>query len=183
MTTKISVPLSEIDDQFLQELKDKYPESSRLDIQVVNLEDAPSFSEEDFWHIISLLDWSANGGIRALDAAIETLSEGPISHIYLFEDTLATKLFLLDTRKHAAAAYSSGHFSEDGFLYVRAAIVASGKEEYQRILQDPTLAPTDLDFEPLLSLASQAFKKKTDRSFDYIPPTSYETYANIPGWQ
>ena len=182
MTTKISVPLSEIDDQFLQDLKDKYPEGTRLDIQVVNLEDAPSFSEEDFWGFISLLDWSANNRIDVLDAAIEALSQGPISHIYLFEDMLATKLFLLDTRKHANAAYFSGHFSEDGFLYVRAAVVASGKEEYQRVLQDPTRTPTDQDFEPLLSLASRAFKKKTNSSFDYIPPTNYETYSNTAGW-
>ena len=182
MTTKISVPLSEIDDQFLQDLKDKYPEGTRLDIQVVNLEDAPSFSEEDFWGFISLFDWSANNRIDVLDAAIEALSQGPISHIYLFEDMLATKLFLLDTRKHANAAYPSGHFSEDGFLYIRAAIVASGKEEYQKVLQDSTQTPTDQDFEPLLSLASRAFKKKTNSAFDYIPPTNYETYSNTAGW-
>lgn len=182
MTTKISVPLSEIDDQFLKELKDKYPEGTRLDIQVVNLEDAPSFSEEDFWYIISLLDWSANSRIEILDAAIQALSQGPISHIYLFEDMLAIKLFLLDTRKHANAAYDNGHFSEDGFLYVRAAIVASGKEKYQKILQDPTLTPKDEDFELLLSLTEKAFKKKTNSSFDYMPPTNYETYSNTAGW-
>lgn len=32
-------------------------------------------------------------------------------------------------------------------------------------------------------LDSQMEKKIPGRSFDYIPPTNYETYANIPGWQ
>lgn len=50
-----------------------------------------------------------------------------------------------------------------------------------QFLQD-LKTPTDQDFEPLLSLASRAFKKKTNSSFDYIPPTKYETYANRVAW-
>lgn len=57
MTTRIRVPLSEIDEKFLQELKEKYSGHTRLDIQLVNLDDIPSFSEDDFWSIIDLLDW------------------------------------------------------------------------------------------------------------------------------
>lgn len=182
MTTRISVPLSEVNDEFLKELKEKYPAGTRLDIQVVDLEGVPTFSEDDFWSIINLLDSSAETRAKVLEPAIKALAEGPISHIYLFEDILAEKLFQLDTRKHADAAYAKGHFSEDGFLYVRAAVVASGQEKYQQVLQDPTTIPANEDFEPLLSVASKAFEQKTGSPFDYIPPTNYETYSNTAGW-
>ncbi len=184
MTTRISVPLSEIDEQFLQELKKKYPGHTRLDIQVVNLDDIPSFSEDDFWSIISLLDWSAKGTReKAIKPAVEALSQQPVSHIYLFEDILAEKLYQLDTKEHAAAAYPNDHFSEDGFLYARAAVVASGKTTFQAILASPEKMPVDEDFEPLLSLAAKAYQTKTKKAFDYIPPTNYETYSNEGGWK
>lgn len=182
MTTRISVPLSEVNDEFLKELKEKYPAGTRLDIQVVDLEGIPTFSENDFWSIIYLLDWSAETRTKVLEPAIKTLVEGPISHIYLFEDILAEKLFQLDTRKHADAAYAEGPFSEDGFLYVRAAVVASGQEKYLQVLQDPTTIPGKNDFEPLLSVASKAFEQKTGSPFEYIPPINYETYSNTAGW-
>jgi hypothetical protein len=184
MTTRISVPLSEIDEKFLQELKEKYPGHTRLDIQVVNLDDIPSFSEDDFWSIINLLDWSTEGTRNdVLMPAVEALAQHPVSHIYLFEDMLAEKLYQLDTKAHANAAYPDDHFSEDGFLYVRAAVVASGKARYQEVMQDPTKTPHDEDFEPLLSLAALAYKQKTNSPFDYISPTNYETYSNEKGWE
>ena len=102
--------------------------------------------------------------------------------VHLFEDLLAEKLFQLDTRAHAKAAYPEGTFSEDGFLYVRAAVVAAGKKASQEVWQHPERMPADEDFEPLLSLAALAFEKKTGYAFDYLPTVSYETYANQEGW-
>lgn len=183
MTTKISVPLSEVDEKFLKELKEKYPSHTRLDIQVVNLEDIPSFSEEDFWPILGLLDWNAEDRNEVLTPAVEALAQHPTSHIYLFEDILAEKLYLLDTKAHARAAYPGDSFSEDGFLYVRAAVVAQGKGKYYEVLQNPAQINADEDFEPLLSLAALAFEHKTGSEFDYSSPLSYETYANDAGWQ
>ena len=184
MTTRISVPLSEIDEKFLQDLKEKYPGHIRLDIQVVNLDEIPSFTEEDFWSIIDLLDWSAESSrANVLKPAVEALAQHPESHIFLFEDILTEKLHQLDTKAHANVAYPGNHFSEDGFLYVRAAVVASGKAKYQEVFRNPTKMPTDKDFEPLLSLAALAYEQKTNAPFDYIPPTSYETYSNEQGWE
>ena len=184
MTNKISIPLSEMDENFLKELKEKYPDHSRLDIQVVSLEDIPSFSEDDFWEIIDLLDWSTKGSRNeVLEPAIVALAEGPISNIYLFEDQLAEKLFHLDTKAHAKAAYPDQRFSEDGFLYVRAAIVASGKNNYKKVLTHPSHLSGAQDFEPLLSLAALAYERKTQANFDYLPPTNYETYSNAAGWE
>lgn len=184
MTGRISVPLSEMDEKFLQDLKEKYPGHTRLDIQVVNLEEIPSFNEDDFWGIIDLLDWSSKGTrMDVITPAVDSLAQHQISHIYLFEDILAEKLFLLDTKAHAKVAYPTGHFSEDGFLYIRAAVVASGKAKFLEVLQNPSLTPSEEDFEPILSLAAVAYEKKTKSSFDYIPATNYETYANEKGWE
>ncbi|MCB9285087.1 MAG: DUF4240 domain-containing protein [Lewinellaceae bacterium] len=184
MTTRISVPLSKMNEKFIKELKKKYPGHVRLDIQVVDMDAIPTFTEDNFWSIIALLDWDAKGGREeVLATAIAVLSEHPESHIYLFEDMLSEKLFQLDTKAHAAAAYpEDGHFSEDGFLYIRASVVATGKERFEAVLKNPSLMPSDEDFEPLLSLAALAYERKTKSPFDYMPPISYETYANEAGW-
>ncbi len=181
MTTRISIPLSEMDEDFLKKLKKEYPQRARLDIQVVDLETIPAFSEDDFWLIIDKLDM--DNKTNTLKLAIDELAEHPISHIYLFEDKLAEKLYLLDTKAHAEAAYSSTPFSEDGFLYIRAAVVAQGKQYFERVLKNPEEISHNEDFEPLLSLAACAYEQKTGKEFDYIPPLNYETYANEEGWE
>ena len=88
----------------------------------------------------------------------------------------------MDTRLHAKAAYPDDHFSEDGFLYVRAAVVAAGKDKYLGVLDNPSEISGEEGFEPLLSLAALAYMHKTGLEFNYIPPTNYETYSNEAGW-
>jgi hypothetical protein len=184
MTTRISIPLSELDEKFIRDLKEKNPGHIRMDIQLVDMDAIPSFGEEDFWSIISLIDLDAEGGPElALKSAVSALSEHPVSHIFLFEDFLAQKLFQLDTKAHAQAAYPEGRISVDGFLYVRAAVIASGKTRFEAVLATPALMPADEDFEELLSLAALAFELKTGTEFDYLPPVSYETYSNAEGWK
>ena len=178
------MPISELDEDFLQKLKEKYAGYTRVDIQVVDMGDQPALTEAEFWGIIARLDWSAAMPEVILAPAVQILAEHPLGHIFQFEDMLATKLQALDTRLHAAYAYpASAPFSEDGFLYARAAVLASGQERYEQIAQDATQMPSDDDFEPLLSLAALAYKAKTGQDFDYFSPISYETYANTKGWQ
>ena len=184
MTTKISVSLSAIDDDFLRQLKDKYSGHTRLDIQVVELDEEFSLTETDFWNIIDALDWDAPNTTAILEPAIQALSQHPLSHIYQFEDMLAEKLFQLDTAAHANVAYPEPRrVSEDGFLYVRAAVLASGQEYYTEVLNTPALLDADDDFEPILSLAALAYERKTGKDFDYIAPVDYETYANVADWE
>ena len=184
MNTRISVPLSKVDEKFIEELKKQNPGHIRLDIQLVDMDAIPNFTEDDFWSIIDLLDWNAEDEEeQVLAPAMTALAQHPVSHIYLFEDLLAEKLFQLDTKAHAAAAYPDGHLSEDGFLYVRAAVVASGRKRFEAVLNDPSQMSAEEDFEPLLSLAALAFRQKTGSEFDYLPPVSYETYANKEGWK
>jgi len=42
--------------------------------------------------------------------------------------------------------------------------------------------PKDLTFEPILYLASKAYRQKTEQKFDYIPLFNFETYANQSAW-
>lgn len=190
MTTRISVPLSKVNAQFIDELKKKYPGHVRLDIQVVDLDAIPAFGEEDFWKVIAMLDWSHEDedDDAVLAPAVAYLSNLEPAAIYLFQDMLAKKLYQLDKRVYAENtgedAYHPGRpFSSDNFLYARACVVANGRDFYEKVLADPTQMPKDLTFEALLSLAGKAFRKKTGEEFDYFPTTMYETFSNPEGWE
>jgi len=183
MTTKISVPITAFDEEFLHRLKARFNPHTRIDIQVVELDEAPFLKESEFWDIIALLDWSSDTREGVLLTAIEALARRPVSHIYQWEDFMTEKLFQLDTAAHACIAYPEPeHISEDGFLYIRAAAVAKGREHFEEVLKAPELLHPDEDFEPLLSLAALAYVQKTGKAFDYISPISYETFSNTAGW-
>lgn len=190
MTTRISIRLSDINKEFIDELKKKYSEDVRLDIEVVQTEFDSPFSEEDFWKVIQLLDWSQNEEDEEaiLAPAIEHLSQLPQSDIFRFQDILAEKLYQLDKQVFAEnigedAYHPEKPFSADLFLYERACVVANGKAYYESVLGDPTQMPKDLTFEPLLGLAGKAYKKKTGQDFDYFPTMVYETFSNPDGWE
>lgn len=51
-------------------------------------------------------------------------------------------------------------FSVDYFLYVRCCVVANGKEYFEMVVSNPEQMPKDIDFEPLLYLAMEAYNKK-----------------------
>lgn len=138
MTTKISVPLASVDEDFLRQLKSKHTQHARIDIQVVEMDEVPGLSESDFWDIIHLLDWEADTREAVLQPAVDALARHPIGHIYQFEDMVAEKLHALDTAAHAHAAYPPPRrISEDGFLYVRAAVLSGGMEHYHKVLNTP----------------------------------------------
>ncbi len=67
-----------------------------------------------------------------------------VKEIKQFEETIAHKLYLLDTKKHAEnmREYSfkdetPNEFSVDDFLYTRCAVIARGQDNYVEILQNP----------------------------------------------
>ena len=163
MTTRISVPLSKMDEKFI--------------------------SEEIFWKVISMLDWSQEDDDDAVLApAVDFLSNMEPDTIYLFQNTLAEKLFQLDKKAYAENLGEDSYhrdkpFSSDNFLYARACVVANGKEYYEKVLANPSQMPRDLSFEALLSLAGNAYKKKTGQTFDYSHTISHETFSNPEGWE
>lgn len=186
MTAIIKATIEELQNpDFLRDLQEKYGKAE-LEIHV-NPERSHILSDEDFWKLIALLDWSQEGEDEAvIEPLVQALAAMPASFIYQFEDKLAEKLYQLDTAAHAQAYQkhegNSVHLSVDDFLYVRAGVVANGQSAFETILQTPEKMP-DVSFETLLNVASEAYERKTDKPFDYIPVYNYETYSNHKGWQ
>ncbi len=180
MTATFQIKSTALTPQFIKDLQEKYGESD-IEIRVHKGTHAHILSDEQFWQIISLLDWTKLGDNDAVVAPVVThLSSLPVSFIYQFEDKLSEKLYQLDTRHHTAKFKKP--LSVDDFLYSRCSVVASGEIAFKTIMEDPTQMPTDVDFEPLLYIASDAYALKTGKLFEYLPTFSIETYANKEGW-
>lgn len=183
------INIQELKPEFLQELKEKY-ENAEVEIRIFLARgNAPEFTEADFWHVISLLDWSQeeDDDEAILEPAIAYLSTLDEASIYRFQDILSEKLFELDKRVYAEnlgpnAPKKNGAFSSDYFLYARACVVANGKAYFEAVLADPAQMPKEYTFEPLLYLAEEAYERKTGKPFDYFPTVSYETFSNPEGW-
>jgi hypothetical protein len=147
-------------------------------------------TEATFWMIISLFDWEYAGDDKAVvEPAIVALSQLSESEIIGFSETLAEKLYLLDTKQHAvqigeeAYAGDESYFSVDWFLYARCVVVANGKGLFETVLADPREFPNDLEFESLLYIADTAYERKTGRNLEHSTKYSYETYSNQSGWK
>lgn len=184
MQTVLHLNVDDLNEEFIKDLKKQFG-SAEIEIHFSQTPDN-WLTEERFWTLIDLLDWSKEGDDNAvLEPLILVLSEMPIANIHQFEDLLAEKLWLLDTRSHADASMREdpdGHFSADYFLYDRCCVVANGKSYYEAVLADPNKMPSGISFEPLLSVADRAYHRKTGKTFVHIPTHSYETYSNKVGW-
>lgn len=181
------IRLEDLNETFIKKLQAEYQKEGvevLLEVRTISKNDL--LSEEEFWRVIETIDGNKEEE-EAILPTIKYLADLPIAHIYQFEDLLAKKLFALDTQEHAEhcgenAYKGQKHFSADLFLYARCFVVAQGKVEYHKILTQPDHMPKDQTFEPLLNLASKAYKKKTGKLFDYVPSTIYETFNNTEGW-
>jgi Protein of unknown function (DUF4240) len=146
-----------------------------------------SKEEDEFWAIISKLDWNQKNDAQIIEPAVKALSDKPISAIYYFQNLLSEKLYNLDTKVFAKNigknAYSSGKFfSVDNFLYARCCVIANGREAYEFVINDPIQMPKNITFEALLSLAKDAYHRKTGQTMRYAPSFSIETFSNKLGW-
>jgi hypothetical protein len=146
-------------------------------------------TETEFWALLELLDWDRTGDDEAVVApVVRALSERPVTDIERFETIAAEKLHALDTEEHARRigkhAYKGPNkpFSVDWFLYARCCVVANGRTFFEDVLANPAAMPEDIEFEALLSIASQAHELKTGEEFKFIPDVSYETFSNKAGW-
>jgi hypothetical protein len=188
MTTLLNFPLQHAYPETIRDLQERFP-SAHLRVEIRKNDISKILTEQQFWQIISLFDWTdAEDDDRVLEPAVTVLAASPVHHIYLFTDILADKLFRLDAKIYAENigddAYSPNkYFSVDNFLYARCCVIANGQEAYEAVLKNPLLMPKNLTFESLLSLASKAYFKKTGKRFDYVAITPIETYSNKTGWQ
>jgi hypothetical protein len=187
MTTVLKININDLSAQFIQDLKMKFGKTAQLEIRVENSKHGEGlFSETQFWQILDALDWQQEDFPEIIAPAVAILSKLPVSNLYLFQDCLSEKLFRLDTRAHAhtyVEKYGDGHLSVDDFLYVRCAVVAEGRDYYEKILKNPAELPIEISFEPLLSIASDAYFLKTGKKWDYFPIFNYETHSNLEGWK
>jgi hypothetical protein len=187
MTTTLRVNIKDLDLQFFKELQTQAGDAAQVEIRVESNQHGEGlFTEDQFWQIIEMFDWSQKSREAIITPAVDALSKMPISAIYLFEDFLSEKLYDIDTKEHASAyihQQSDDYFSADDFLYVRCAVVAEGRQYYEKIKNSPSDLSTTIDFEHLLSVASEAYRRKTGRSFDYTPIYNYESKSNSEKWK
>lgn len=147
--------------------------------------------DEKFWSIISLLKCNEESDEEKIVApAVNALAKMGVKNIKEFEEALSYKLYLLDTKEHAKSIgeYSfsedtKDYFSPDLFLYIRCSVIAEGKQYFDECLKNPQSMSKGKCFEPILSLASEAYKKRTGREFEYFPGCDYETFSNVAGWR
>lgn len=188
MSNKIKIPLQSLSAESIKDLQEKYPEA------VVSLElhqdrNKTSLTENRFWEIIALLDWSKEGDDDAVvEPAVTYLASVPVRQIYEFADLLSEKLYLLDGMTFAkqigeGSWFSGRYFSVDNFLYARCCVVANGKEMFEKVLLDPSTMPKDITFEGLLYIPSAAYVRKTGKKYDYTPAYPIETYSNEEAWE
>lgn len=188
MTSVYKLKLADLNEALLQELKRQF---AHAEVEVhVQTPRAQTTAEEDwFWSIIAGLDWNKEGEDAAVLApAVAQLAASPIRSILLFADILSEKLYKLDAQVFAEnmGEYSfreGSYFSVDDFLYARCCVVANGREAYEAVLKDPTQMPEEETFEPLLRLASEAYRIKTGQRMEYVPAYNIETFSNKAGWE
>lgn len=187
MTNIIKLPLRNVTQDTLRDLQEKYP-NAEVQISLEEPQLDGLLTEDQFWDLIALLDWSKEGDENAVvEPLVSALAAGPVRQIYDFADILSQKLYALDGLKYAlhigeSAFHSDRYFSVDVFLYTRCCVVANGREYYEQVQHLPEMMPKDLDFEPLLDVAANAYERKTKRDWNYVPPYNIETYSNLDGW-
>ncbi len=188
MTTTIKFPLRSLNLETMRDLQEKYPEAE-ISVDLNHERHHTSLSQAEFWHIISLLDWTKTGDDTAvLERALKYLTEGAVRHIFDFADILSEKLYALDGRCFAqhigkAAWTPDTYFSVDNFLYARACVVANGEKLFKQVLNNPSEMPKDITFEALIYLPSEAFELKTGKTFNYSSAFPIETYSNKANWE
>ena len=66
---------------------------------------------------------------------------------------------------------------------MRCAVVAEGRAYYEEVEKNPSALDANIDFEQILSIAAEAYNKKTGREFEYSPLYNYETKSNLDKWK
>ncbi len=62
-------------------------------------------------------------------------------------------------------------------------MLVNGRETYEAAVKDPTIMFQDAEFEALLSLAGEAYERKTGRELSITTDVSYESFSNKAGWK
>ena len=182
----LEFPIQSVDANMLQDLRTKYPRA----VVRVETEEPTYMDENQFWQLISLLDWKKETNDDIISPTVKALSQYSVNDITIFEDILAQKLYALDGQKYAEqtgdnqySKDSKKYFSVDVFLYARCCVVANGKTFYEEVLHNPALMPKEHTFESILYLPEKAYRLKTGHSdYSHLPDVWIETFSNSTGW-
>ena len=142
-----------------------------------------------FWEVIGKIDWTKESDRERMQPAIDFLAKTKVSEIKKFQESLTYKLYLLDTKEHAenigedSFKDDDSYFSVDNFLYVRCCVIANGQEYFESVLKNPKDMPKNMDFEPLLYIAEEAYEKRMNKELEYETGCDYETFSNYKGWK
>ncbi|MFC7933997.1 DUF4240 domain-containing protein [Streptomyces cinereoruber] len=139
-------------------------------------------NENAFWQLIEACSPSVPDpeGDELAAALTARLTNGPVSDVVGFAEQLSWALYRLDRKENGDG------LSSDQFLYTRAAVVAAGREEFERVLRDPEqFMPYASDLvwaEALLYVPDNAYKRLTGDEWGRSTRYSYESYSNTAGW-
>lgn len=144
-------------------------------------------SENDFWDLINLIDWSKRNDEHKLKPIATALAKKTRTDIKRFAERLAYVLYQLDTRAHGMCLAEplgdcEDYVSPDSFLYARCWVVAKGRKVYKGVLLDPEKFDEN-EFEALLYIANKAWEEKTGDDFEYETGLDYESFSNQKGWK
>ena len=146
---------------------------------------AESMSDERFWAMIDLIPGPTyDQSSTDLSRLTDELSRLPATEIQGFFETLARKLYALDTRAHYRA-FSWFPGESDPFLYARLSVVGHGRAYYERMLGHPAEFPSGNSpwLETLLYVADTAYLKVTGTEFTRESSVDFESFSNSEGWK
>ncbi|MBS1995358.1 MAG: DUF4240 domain-containing protein [Cyanobacteria bacterium SZAS LIN-2] len=173
------------------EVMDEAASAAKLDKPTKTLTSPQShLSESQFWDIIDMLNWDAEGNDdNVIAPAVQHLQKMDKEAIAAFEEILCEKLFLLDGERFAreigrdSYAGPQRFFSKEWFLAARCCAVANGQGFFEEVLSEPTAMPKDLGFLALKDLAARAYKAKTGSEFKYLTRFNPDSMSNHTGWR
>jgi hypothetical protein len=141
-------------------------EGSQLEYHAVG-----KMNKEEFWRVIDFAHQQAKGNEQVFEnLLIKNLSHYSPEGIIEFECLLEQQLLDADDFKiMAAQKIIEGSVTDDSYLYFRCWLISQGKGMFEEALRNPdSLASIDTEgtvaeFEPLLYVATQAYKNKTGK--------------------
>lgn len=171
------------------EIENEKARLAREEYRKQSMKPKKMLDDKIFWEVIEKIDWTKEDDRKRMKPAIDFLAKRKVNEIKQFQENLTHKLYLLDTKEHAenigedSFKDDDSYFSVDYFLYVRCCVVANGQEYFESVLKNPKDMPKDMDFEPLLYLAEEAYEKRMNKELEYETGCDYETFSNYKGWK
>jgi hypothetical protein len=140
--------------------------TSQLQYQVKGKMDS-----QEFWRVIDFVHQQAKGDENLYEVLlIKNLEQYSPEKIIEFECLLEQQLLNADDFKvMAAQKIIEGSVTDDSYLYFRCWLISQGKSVFEEALRNPdSLVSVDVEesiaeFEPLLYIATKAYKHKTGK--------------------